>query len=235
MLDVEIHEKQVEPVDETRLQGVNVPVAVPGQRVGIEARQPGELSRPVLRMSAGDGDIRIRRFGVEVGDCLPGGASGVFDKAEGFVEADGFEVVAADVQPDVLHVLFAGVMHGALGEGAGDAFAAVIGVDGDVGDQVEALFVLPKGDEAGVADDAPVLLPDVAGEGQAGAVCDSVGPFEEGAVATGAAHILHVAPAFAVHRICETGFDQVCHSGQVSQYVEGPQVRVMFASRWDGD
>jgi hypothetical protein len=46
---------------------------------------------------------------------------------------------------------------------------------------------------------------------------------------------LNVTPAFTVHAVGEAYFDQVCHSGQVSQYVEGPQVRVMFASRWDGD
>lgn len=46
---------------------------------------------------------------------------------------------------------------------------------------------------------------------------------------------MNVASAFAIHAVGEAYFDQVCHGGQVSQYVERTQVRVMLTSRWDGD
>jgi dTMP kinase len=139
------------------------------------------------------------------------------------------------MQPDVVYIFFMHMLYGAFGEGAGNSFAAVIGVDGNVGDEIEAFLALPKRDQAGIADDAPVFLPDVTGEGQAGTICHAVRPFEKGAVTCRAAHILHVPPAFVVHGVGETGLDQVCNGGQVAQYIERTQVGVMLTSRWDGD
>lgn len=96
---------------------------------------------------------------------------------------------------------------------------------------------MSKRDQADVADDAFVFLPDVAGERQGGGFGHAVGPGEEGAVAACAAHVLQVAPAFAVHGVGEALFDQVGHGGQVAQDVERAQVgvRLRFFSCWGGD
>lgn len=150
-------------------------------------------------MTACDGDVRFQILQVRIGGGLPGGATRAFDKAEGFIEVNGFGIIGADVQPDVIHLLFLGVLHGADGEGAGDSAAAMIGVDGNVGDKVEALFIPFEGHEADVADDVMSFFPDVAGERQGGGFCDAVRPFEEGVVAACAAHVLHVTPAVAIH------------------------------------
>ncbi len=190
---------------------------------------------PVAGGAFGDGDVGVEQLGVVVGGGLPVGAAGAFDEAEGGVEADSFEVVVADVEPGVVYFFVVGVLEGALGEGTGDAFAAVVGVDGDVGDEVEAGFVVAEGDEADVADDVSVVFPDVAGEGEGGGFGDAVCPFEEGVVGSGAAHVLYVAAAFAVHGVGEAEFDEVCDLGEVAEDVEGAQVGVVLFAGGDGD
>lgn len=144
---------------------------------------------------------------------MPRGAAGLFFEAEGFVEANGFGVVGADLQPDVVDVLFVGVLHGALGEGAGDAAATVVWVDGDVGDEVEAVVVLFEGDKADVADDVMGFFPNVAGERQGGAICHTVCPLDKGVVFACAAHVLHITPAIAIHGGGKALFYQIRHGG----------------------
>lgn len=235
LADVDIDEHEVEPVEQTRLERGEVPVDVPSHLGGIEAGKPVELSGPKAWMSACDGDVRFYILKVGVGGGLPDGAAGAFGEAEGFVEVDGFGVVGADVQPEIMDVLFAGVLHGAQGEGAGDAALTIVWMGGDVGDEVEAVFVLFERDEADVADDVVGFFPDVAGERQGGAICNAVRPFKEGVVGSGAAHILHVAASVVIHGGGEALFDEVRHGGQVSQDAEGTQVGVMFFARGDGD
>ena len=147
----------------------------------------------------------------------------------------GFGVVGADLQPDVVDILFVGMLHGALCEEAGNAAAAMVGVSGDVGDEVEAMVALFEGHEADVADDVIGFFPDVASERQRGAIRYAVRPLYKGVVFACAAHVLHIAPAVIVHGAGEALFDQVRHGGQVSQYAKWTQVRMMLFSCWDGD
>ena len=136
---------------------------------------------------------------MKVSGGLPGGAARAFDESELGVEVDGLGIVVADVKPDVVYLFFAGMLDGAFGEGTGYAPAAMGWMDGDVGDEVDALFAMLEGHEAGVADDASVFLPNVTSERKRCGFGGAVGPFDEGVVAACAAHILHVAFAFAVH------------------------------------
>ncbi len=148
---------------------------------------------------------------------------------------NGFGVVGADLQPDVVDILFVGVLHGTLGEDAGNAAAAMVGVSGDVGDEVEAMVALFEGHEADVADNVIGFFPDVASERQRGAICHTVRPLDKGVVFACSAHILHVAPAVIIHGAGEALFDQVRHGGQVAQYAERTQVRMRVFSGGDGD
>ena len=93
---------------------------------------------------------------------------------------------------------------------------AIIGVNGDVGDEVDALFVVFEWDQAGVADDFSVFLPYIPAQRQGCGFDGTVGPFDKGVVVSGAAHVLHVAAAFTIHRAGETGLDQVSHGGKVA-------------------
>lgn len=129
---------------------------------------------------------------------------------------NGFGIVGADLQPDVVDVLFVGVLHGALGEDAGDAFAPVFGVGGYVGDEVEALIALFERYKADVADDVMGFFPYVAGERQGGAICHAVRPLDKRVVFACAAHVLYVAPTVVVHGAGEALLDQISHGGQVS-------------------
>ncbi len=186
-------------------------------------------------MPAGDGDIRIEFLSIQVSRSLPGSAARAFDKSKPGVEFDGAGVVMAHVKPDVIYFFLVGVLHGAFGEGAGNAFAAVRGMHGDVGDEIDAFFVMSKGDEAGVADDVSALFPDVTRERQGCGFGGAVGPFDEGVVAARAAHILHVAPAIGVHSAGEAQFDEVCDGWKITQDAEGAQVGMVFSTRGDGD
>lgn len=210
---------------------------MPGKVGGIEARKPLELLNPKARMTVRDGNVRSVPLHSRISDGLPGCASRAFQKTEGFIKMHGFGVVGADVEPDVVNLTFAGVLHGAQGEGAGDSTAAVIRVDGNIGDEVEAVFVPSEGHEADVADDATVFLPHIAGERQGGGIGGAFCPLQKGVVAPGAAHVLHVAFAVAIHGGREAGLDQVRDGGQIPQDAEGADVGVglRVAPRGEGD
>lgn len=235
MTDIDVDEHQVQPVEQTRLERGKVPVDVPSHLCRVEAGKPVELSGPKAWVTVCDGDVRFHFLKAGISGGLPGGAAGAFGEAESFVEVDGFGVVGADVQPEILDILFTGVLHGAQGEGAGDAALSIVWMGGDVGDQVEAVLVSFEWHETDVADDVVGFFPDVAGERQGGGLCGAFCPFEEGVVGACAAHILHVAPAVIVHGGGETLLDQIRHGGQVPQDAEGTQVGVMFFARRDGD
>lgn len=193
------------------------------------------LSLPVAWVSACDGDVGIQSFCIEIGNSLPGGASGAFNKSKFGVEVYGVGVVIADVKPDIIYFFLAGMLHGAFGEGTSNAFTAVGGMHSDVGNEIDALLVVPKGDEAGVANDVSILFPDVACKWKGCCFNGTVGPLDEGVVFACAAHILHVAPAICIHGAGEAQFDEVCDSGKVPQNAEGAQVRMAFSARGYGD
>lgn len=194
-----------------------------------------ELTRPKSRFPPGDGDIRFQPFEMRISGSLPGGAACTFDESERGIQVDGVKVIRPDVQPDIVHLFFMGMFNRTDGECPGDTPFAVIGVDGDVGDEVKTPAFMTERHEADVADDPPILLPDVAGERQRGGIRDTVRPFEEGVVLPGATHVLNVTPAVTVHGAGKAQLDQIRHRGQVTQNIKRAQVRVRFRIPCCGD
>ena len=92
---------------------------------------------------------------------MPGSAACTFNKAESFVKMNGFRVIGADVQPDVIHFSFAGMLHGTDGEGTCNAAATIIRMGGNIGDEIEAMLVLPEWHKADVANDVMSFFPDI--------------------------------------------------------------------------
>lgn len=182
-----------------------------------------------------DGEVLFCSLNMSIGGCLPIGAAGAFDEAERFVKVNRSRVVSADVKPDIIDLLFAGMLHGAFCERAGDSATAKIGMDGDIGNEIKAMLFLLERHEADVAHDAMVFLPNVARERKRGGFCHAVRPFEKGVIGTCAAHILHIAPAVAIHGAGEAQLDQVRHGGQVLEDVERTQMRVTLSLRRKGD
>src|SRR5512142_986346 len=107
------------------------------------APQPGTLKRPIALPRLGNKDA--------VGSCRPagsrveqgrgrrarpgavGGAAAAFLETKLLVNANGRRIIVAHVQPEFFGAFLAGMLHGALGESASDAAAAIIGMRRDVG------------------------------------------------------------------------------------------------------
>ena len=91
---------------------------------------------------------------------------------------------------------------------------------------------MTEADQAGVADDFAVRLPDVAGERRGRGVFHGAHPRW---IPTGAAHLAQVALAVAIQVVGEAQFDEVGHLRQVAQDVERAQVGMRGGARGDGD
>ena len=229
---VHVHEEQVEPVPQAGRQAVEVPAAVPGQFVGMQARQPVALGRPEARRPRGDGESIVRGgIGRQVGG-QPGCAAGAFAESDVGIQVEGVGVVVADVEPEFVCAARAGVIHGSFGQGAGDAAVTVFGVDGHVGEHGDFAPAMTEADQAGVADNFAVRLPDVAGERCGRGVFHGAHPRW---IPTGAAYLAQVALAVAIQAVGEAQFDEVGHLRQVAQHVEGAQVGVRLGARGEGD
>ena len=90
-------------------------------------------------------------------------------------------------------------MIGAFGQGAGNALAAMLGVDCDIGDQINTLMIISKWDKAGIANDPSIFLPDIARQRQGRGFSGAVRPLQKRIVLACAAHILHISFALIVH------------------------------------
>lgn len=203
--------------------------------VGVEAAQPVLLLGPEVRMSGDDLNISIGLGGVHIRVGLPVGTAGNFLKAEIGIEFDGAGVVIADMQPDGGGLFTAGMLHGTLGEDAPNAAPPMIGVGCDVGNEIDALTFIAKGNEAGVADDLVVFLPDVAGQRQGCSLCHVVCPIQEFVITTGAAHIGEVALTVLVHGGREAQLDQICDGREITQHIKRPHLRMFVHFRRECD
>ena len=129
---------------------------------------------------------------------------------------------------------FTCMSHGCNSQGAPNPLAPAVRADSDIGDQVNFILLIPVRDQADVADDFTILLPDVAGK-RHGDTLNRIGsPAHEGIILTGAAHLLEVTAAFRVDCVGKTFFDQVSHSWQVSQDVQRAQLWHP-GENWSGD
>ena len=124
-------------------------------------------------------------WGGEFGLRGPGGTAGDFPKSQLLIEFDGAQVVVADVKPERGGLFVPAVFHGALGEDAGDTAAAIFGMRGDVGNEMDAPALVAERDDAGVANDAPILLPDKSCQRQGGCLRHVRCPLQEAVVMAG--------------------------------------------------
>ena len=135
---------------------------------------------PIARVFAGYRDIRMQERCVEIGIRLPRGAPGALHKPKLGIQFDRRGVIVADMQPDVPYFFIMRVFNGAFGKGACNSMTAIVRVNRDIGDQINALIFISKWDQARVADDPSVLLPDITrqrqGSGLGGAVRPLVVP-----------------------------------------------------------
>ena len=98
---------------------------------------------------------------------------------------------------------------------------AMSGMDGDVGDQVEAASLDQVGDQADVADDLPILHPDVACHGGAGPAFRRA---QQRGAAGGGAHAPEVIAAIGIEGVGKAQLDQVCDRAQIAAHVKRAQV-----------
>jgi competence protein ComEC len=198
----------------------------------MQSFKPGALLWPEVRRAGDD----LKFIGGAGWDVALGGqplcAAGALAEAEIGIEIERVGVVVADVEPEFLCAACAGALHHLFGDGAGDAAVTVIGMHGHVGDQVNLAPVMPKDDQAGVANDFSILFPDEAAQWHVRGVFHRVHPR---LITAGAAHIADVVFAIVIHVLAEAQFDQVCHLWQVVQGVEWAQVGVSRLPRGNGD
>ncbi len=171
----------------------------------------------------------------EIGLRCPGGTAGDLLKSEFLIKMDGARVVVTDVKPEGGCPFGAGMVNGALGEDTRDAVAAMVGMYGDVGDQVDAFAPVTEWDEAGIAYDLVVLLPDKAREWQGCGLGHVVRPMQEAVVTAGAAHICHVTLTVIVHGAGKAQFNEVGNGRQVAENIERPHLRVLVRLGGDAD
>src|SRR5512146_2035001 len=126
--------------------------------------QPLFLDGPIPGMAPGDQEGSSSRA-VPVWSGLPGGATDDLLKSKLGVESDRPRVVIAHVKPRLAGVAGAGVVDGRDGQRPADTFAPVVGVGGHVGDQIDLPVLITMRNEADIADDLPVFLPNVTGKG----------------------------------------------------------------------
>src|SRR5262245_1098670 len=103
-------------------------------------------------------------MGIGVG--LPGGSAGNVLKPEILIQLDGPRVVVTDVEPDGDCILSTSMFHSAPGKDSGNSAAPMVGMSGNVGDEVDTFAIVTERDEAGIADDLMILIPHVASERQ---------------------------------------------------------------------
>src|SRR6185503_15894348 len=101
-----------------------------------------------------------------IGVGLPGGPASNFLKAEIGIQLDRARVVIADVKPDSGRVLFAGMLHGALRQDARNPTATVIGVGGNIRNEINTFAPVTERNKAGVADNLVIFIPHVARQRQ---------------------------------------------------------------------
>jgi hypothetical protein len=111
----------------------------------------------------------------------------------------------------------------------------VIGMCCYVGDEVDAFTVIAKRDQAGIAHDASILLPDKAHHRQGRALAHARCPVQKAVIMAGAAHIRKVALTVIVHGRRETQLDQVRHRGEIPQHVQRSYVRMVVGLYGDRD
>src|SRR5687768_11237042 len=113
------------------------------------------MPRYDLDLVLGDGESMVRA-------ALPGGATGDLLEAQILIKLDRTRIIVADVQPDRGGLFVTSLLHHPFGQGAPEAAPPIIGMGRYVRDQVDSFTFVAKRDQAGVADYAPILLPDVA-------------------------------------------------------------------------
>jgi len=127
------------------------------------------------------------------------------------------------------------MLHGAFGKFARNAPATIIGVCGYIGNEINALIFMPKWNQAGIADDPTVFIPNITGQRQGCGLGGAVGPLDERIIVACAAHILHISSAIAIHGIGEADFDQIGHGGQVAENGKRTKMGLRFCTRRKGN
>src|SRR3990172_1078118 len=139
---------------------------VPVQGIGIEGAKPILLNGPEARTAPHDLNIVIEPVEEWIGLRAPGGAAGDFAKSQVLVKFDCPGVVITHVEPERRRFFVAGLFHHAFGKGTPNPASTVIGMCCRVRDEINAFALVSKRDQAGIADDASILLPYVTRERQ---------------------------------------------------------------------
>jgi len=119
--------------------------------------------------------------------------------------------------------------NGSIGQLAGNTFPAPLGIHRYIGDNVRFMVSFSEGNEREVADNAAVLLPQVAVERQGRALgCTSVQDERAGSCRD-VTEVAKIVSALIIHLLGESGLDQVSDRWQVALDFNWPDSWVCLA------
>src|SRR5215216_2955978 len=182
LLNVKVHQQAIEPVPETGTKSIEVPRMVPIQRFGIESAKPVPLKGPEARMTRDDLDIRLWLRKIVVRSSVPGGAACDLLKPQVFVQFDRAWVIFTNVKPDGRRIPGAGLLHDAFGERFSNSASTEIGVGRHVRNEVDTFAMIAEGDQAGVAHNTTLLLPNITRERQGRSLGHVRGPVQKAVI-----------------------------------------------------
>src|SRR6266496_6308728 len=150
-------------------------------------------------------------------DAIPGCAAGDFLESQALIELDRARIIIAYMQPDRRSILGTSLVHRAFGERPSNAAATIVGMCCHVRDQIDASAAIAKRDQAGIANDTTILLPDISHHWQRGGFVQVRCPTEETVIVAGAAHIRKIALTVIIHGGREAQLDQDRNRWEIPQ------------------